>query len=211
MVSSADLSQDAAEIERAGRQLLGLIDAVLDATRLDPDRTSLHPELVDLDGFVEELYIATRPAVERNDNTFDVVKPAALGTVVVDPARLRGALRPLLDNAAKFTRHGRVTLRCERDPQRSDVRFQVIDTGPGIPAADLARIRRFEPFSPIDASPARPVDGIGLGLVVAARSCALLGGRLAIDSVSQVGTTATVEIPDEPAAAGDKGAPSDPW
>ena len=196
--SPADLAQDAAEIERAGRQLLGLIDAVLDTTRLDPGRASLHVELVDLDDFVDERSIAMRLSKERSGNTFDVVKPAALGTAVVDAARLRGALRPLLDNAAKFTRQGRVTLRCERDPRRGGVRFQVIDTGPGIPDEDLARIRRFEPFSQVDASPARTVDGIGLGLVIAARSCALLGGRLAVDSVPEVGTVATVEIADTP-------------
>lgn len=207
-VSPADLAHDAVEIERAGTQLLGLIDAVLDATREDADPNGLRPELVDVDGFIEELAVTMRPAMERNRNTLDVVKATPLGRAVVDPARLLAALRPLLDNAAKFTRQGQVTLRCERTANGS-LRFDVMDTGPGIPAADLARIRRFEPFSQVDASPARATGGIGLGLVVAARSCTLLGGQLAVDSHPEAGTTATVEIPGEPAAASEV-TPSNP-
>jgi signal transduction histidine kinase len=101
----------------------------------------------------------------------------------------------VLHNAGKFAHDGRVTLSSSRDGNGPEwIRFEVDDTGAGMTREQLARITRFEPFTLGDSSMSRPSTGTGLGLVIAARYCKMLGADLEIDSTAGRGTRVTIRL-----------------
>jgi CheY-like chemotaxis protein/HPt (histidine-containing phosphotransfer) domain-containing protein len=113
-----------------------------------------------------------------------------------DPARLQQILANLLDNAVKFTREGKVSLRVtldHEDDSTAVIRFTVTDTGIGIPASKLGSI--FDVFSMADTSTTRSHAGSGLGLAVARRLCELFGGRIGVESREARGSTFWCTIP----------------
>jgi signal transduction histidine kinase len=108
-----------------------------------------------------------------------------------DIDKARQILVNLLGNAVKFTDKGRVTLRLTRGPRA--VRMEVRDTGIGIPEEELPRL--FRPFAQVDTGLTRRHGGTGLGLYIARRLAALLGGHIEVESVAAVGSTFTLVLP----------------
>jgi signal transduction histidine kinase len=123
----------------------------------------------------------------------DWCTPPELPTIETDEPKLRSVLDNLVNNAIKFTVRGSITVSLEVPPVANGVELTVRDTGPGIPAADLARI--FEPFHQGEPAPNGAHHGVGLGLAIVDRYVALLGGTVEVRSHVGVGTTFVVSLP----------------
>jgi signal transduction histidine kinase len=155
-----------ATAEILGRQVSHLtrqVDDLLDIGRISRGKIDLRKTRVALTPIVRHAVESIRPVADSLGLELTVTVPRDPVYVLGDPVRLTQVLTNLLNNATKFTDHGgRITLTLERTSEQAIIR--VADTGIGIPAGDLPRI--FEMFAQVDKSPARPRDGLGLGLSV---------------------------------------------
>jgi signal transduction histidine kinase len=165
----------------AGRHLLELITELLDIARIESDRLELSPQAVALGPAIEEALGLLAPDARQHGITLQAEPIATNLGVSADPQRLRQVLLNLLSNAIKFNReHGVVKIRTEQADGR--VRILVSDQGPGLSAAQQARL--FTPFERLGAERST-VSGTGLGLALSKRLIEAMGGRIGVDS--QVG------------------------
>jgi CheY-like chemotaxis protein len=178
-------------IQEAGDHLLDLINDVLDLSKVEAGRLDLRPEIVSLDVLLEPVSAAGRTAAQAKGVLFTTEAPEA-PSLFVDPTRVRQVLFNLVSNAVKFTPGGgHVTLRALVD--RRDLRFEVADTGIGIPKAAIGRVFGvFERFHEdrTDAS------GTGLGLALSKRLVEQMGGTITFESEEGAGSTFRVELCD---------------
>jgi len=184
---------------RCGETLLATVNEILDLSRIEAGRLVLEHIPFDLVQPVTEVLDLLGPAAaEKGLRLSASIAPTLPARVVGDPQRLRQVLLNLADNAVKFTSSGRVGIRVEPDEDAAWLRFAVADTGIGI-APEVQR-RLFRSFSQGAADTARRFGGSGLGLMICKRLVALMGGRIALESMPGKGTVFTFEIPLEPVA-----------
>jgi signal transduction histidine kinase/CheY-like chemotaxis protein len=183
---------DLVRIRDAGRHLLGLINDILDLSKIEAGKMDLYLEEVDLAGLVEEVRSIVEPLAAANANLLEIVGPPALGTLYTDRTKLKQSLLNLLSNAGKFTHEGRVEL--EVRPAGSEISFIVSDTGIGMTEEQQGRL--FQAFSQADASTSRQYGGTGLGLAITKHFCEMLGGRITVESTLGQGSTFTIALPD---------------
>jgi signal transduction histidine kinase/CheY-like chemotaxis protein len=183
---------DLAKIRDAGRHLLGLINDILDLSKIEAGKMELYLEEVDLAGLVEEVRSIVEPLAAANTNHLEIVCPPALDTFHTDRTKLKQSLLNLLSNAGKFTHEGRIRL--EVRPGVGEISFIVSDTGIGMTEEQQARL--FQAFSQADASTTRQYGGTGLGLAITKHFCEMLGGRIAVESAPARGSTFTISLPD---------------
>ena len=186
-----NIQADASKIHGAGRHLLGLIDDILDVSKIEAGHMKLEVAELEMGPFLADLIATLEPMVERNSNQFHADLALAPLTIWTDALRLRQVLSNLLSNAGKFTEHGEITLRVETADE--DVCFSVHDTGIGMTEEELNRV--FQEFVQADTGTTRKYGGTGLGLALVRRLTGLLGGRVDAKSESGVGTTFTVRLP----------------
>jgi signal transduction histidine kinase/CheY-like chemotaxis protein len=194
-VGEEDLVPDLQTIQGAGTHLLGLINDVLDLSKIEAGRMELLPEPVSIAALVEETALTARPLMDRNRNRFRVVYEGRPEVIVADPLKLRQILLNLLSNAAKFTEEGEVELAVAgagTDGTRS-VEFRVSDTGIGMTEEQRGRI--FQPFVQAESSTSAKYGGTGLGLTLSRRFCRLMGGEITVTSQPGAGSTFTVTLP----------------
>jgi PAS domain S-box-containing protein len=193
------LVPDLERIRAAGRELLGLIDSVLDLTAIESGALRLRPERLAIAPLVEEVVAAVRPLVDKHGNTLTVAYGMGLGEIWADPTRVRQALLSLLSNASKFTERGTLSLHVARERADGEewLSMRISDTGIGMTPEQLSWASA--PFWQADASTTRRHSGAGLGLALTQRLCALMGGTLLAESEPGVGTVFTVRLPTEPA------------
>ena len=187
-------------VRRNGAELLGLIDGILDLSRLEADRLEIERRVCGLRELIEPVALAARDAAHRQGLSFACEVGAGCPEAIeTDPVRLRQILSNLLANAVKFTASGAVGLRVSRATAgASKLLFEVTDSGLGISAQDLERI--FTAFGQVDASHTRRFGGAGLGLAISRRLAGLLGGTLGVASEPGHGSTFRLEI-EAPAVA----------
>ncbi len=181
------------QVQRSGLNLLGLIEGVLSLARIEAGQ--LHLQKVDFDLIeVAESALAsvTLAAQAKQLRLACVVDPALEVGRHGDAAKLTQLLLNLLGNAVKFTPEGEVTLRIEQGPAAQDLRFLVIDSGVGIPAADLPHI--FEPFRQAEEGADRRFGGSGLGLTIARQLVATMGGSISVCSDHGIGSRFEVAL-----------------
>ncbi|NJN72565.1 MAG: response regulator [Limnothrix sp. RL_2_0] len=185
-------------IEQSGNHLLTLINDILDLSKIEARKMELFPTDVFLPGFINSVSgIINMRALEK-DILFKVETADDLPTGIwVDEKRLRQILLNLLGNAVKFTDHGQVTLRVLVPQQTTDsaqIRFEITDTGVGMPADQLTGI--FQPFEQIGDIQKR-ASGTGLGLTISKQLIEMMGGDLIVTSQVNQGSTftCTVELP----------------
>jgi signal transduction histidine kinase len=183
---------DLVRINAAGRHLLGLINDILDLSKIEAGRMDLFVEDFEVGQLVRDVEAIVQPLVEKNGNTLVVECPDDLGGMHADQTKVRQALFNLLSNAAKFTDHGTISLTVQQD---SDdwLNFAVSDTGIGMTEEQLGRL--FEAFSQAEASTRSRYGGTGLGLAISRHFCRLMGGDLTVESVYGQGSTFTVRLP----------------
>ena len=187
-----ELLPDLAKIRDAGRHLLGLINDILDLSKIEAGKMDLYLEEVDLAGVIEEVRSIVEPLAAVNGNRLDIVCPTSLGTLYTDRTKLKQSLLNLLSNAGKFTHEGRIKL--EVRPADAEISFIVSDTGIGMTEEQQGRL--FQAFSQADASTTRQYGGTGLGLAITKSFCEMLGGNIAVASTPGQGSTFTITLPD---------------
>jgi signal transduction histidine kinase/CheY-like chemotaxis protein len=187
-----DFLPDLTKIRDAGRHLLGLINDILDLSKIEAGKMELYLEAVDLARLVEEVRSIVEPLAAANGNRLEIVCPAALGAFYTDRTKLKQSLLNLLSNASKFTHDGRVGL--EVKPGDAEISFIVSDTGIGMTEEQQGRL--FQAFSQADASTTRQYGGTGLGLAITKHFCEMLGGSITVESTPGRGSTFTVTLPD---------------
>jgi signal transduction histidine kinase/CheY-like chemotaxis protein len=181
-------------VHRAGTHLLGLINQVLDLSKIEAGKLELSPESVNLPTLVEEVADTSRPLAEQNKNRLTVEVAENLGPLIVDPMRLRQILLNLLSNACKFTKQGEVTLRVRGVADgRNWTEFAVSDTGIGMTPEQQSRL--FEEFTQADSSTARRYGGTGLGLAITRKLARMMGGDVTVTSEPGKGSVFTVRLP----------------
>jgi len=176
----------------AGQSLLGLLNDILDISKVEAGKLSLENIPFSLRNLVEEC--ATLHAQQARRKNIDVVADIDCDlpeTFLGDPTRTRQILNNLLSNAIKFTEQGRVTLRITR--YSGNVRIDVIDTGIGMSKEGLHRI--FSPFSQADSDTTRLYGGTGLGLTLCRQLVERMHGQILVDSEEHEGTHFTVTLP----------------
>ena len=191
----------ASNIITSARRLLELINDLLDVAKIEAGRMELRPERLSVADTVEGLVNLMKPLAERRDIRLVSRVEPGLPVVETDAGRLQQVLFNFLSNAVKFTPvGGRVTLSAVSLPaeagdaeRRARVRWSVTDTGPGIAAADQARV--FEKFTQLDPSVTREHGGTGLGLTICRELAGLLQGRIELDSRAGKGATFSLVIP----------------
>jgi signal transduction histidine kinase len=181
-------------VHRAGTHLLGLINQVLDLSKIEAGKLELNPETVQLAPLIEEVVGTARQLAEQNKNCLAVEAQENLGTLTVDPMRLRQILLNLLSNACKFTKEGAVTLRTRKVANGGNwLEFAVADTGIGMTPEQQAKL--FEEFTQADASTAQRFGGTGLGLAITRKLARLMGGDVTVASEAGKGSEFTVRLP----------------
>ena len=186
---------DLKKILSAARHLLGLINDVLDLSKIEAGRMDMFIEEQAVEGLVEQVRSTTAPLVAKRANEFQVVYENDAGVIRTDATKLRQILLNLISNAAKFTEQGTVTLRISRDGGGDDgrIRFAVVDTGIGMTEEQCGRV--FEAFSQADTSTSSKYGGTGLGLTISRQFARLMGGEIHLESTAGVGTTFTLDLP----------------
>jgi signal transduction histidine kinase/ActR/RegA family two-component response regulator len=185
------VQHDIERILHSGHHLLGLINDVLDLSKVDAGRMHLNVEEVDLTALLEEVVLSSQPLADRRGNELKLEVPPDLGRIPTDAARVRQCLYNLLSNAAKFTQDGLITVRARRVGQM--IEFDVDDTGVGIPPEVCSRL--FEPFSQADSSSTRHFGGTGLGLALTRAFAEMLGGSVSFVSEVYRGSCFTLRLP----------------
>jgi CheY-like chemotaxis protein len=171
-----------------------MIHGVLDLSEIETERAELRLATTDLRALAAACLDLIRPMAEAKGLALTLAIAADLpSNVMTDPTRLRQMLLNLLGNAAKFTGTGTVALRVQTAAGGGGLRFEIADTGPGIPAEQSHRL--FEEFQRIDTDQVRTVEGAGLGLSLAARIAALMGGRIGHTENPGGGSIFWVELP----------------
>jgi PAS domain S-box-containing protein len=181
-------------IKTAGRHLLGLIDDILDLSKIEAGLMIVNVEACHVPTLLVELTAATGSLVSRNANRLVVDADPAIEHLRTDPKLLHQTLHNLLSNAAKFTQDGTISIGVHPDPEDPRyVRFTVSDTGIGMTPAQMTRI--FQEFTQADGSTTRKYGGTGLGLTLCQKYMSLLGGEILVASRPGEGSTFTVRLP----------------
>jgi signal transduction histidine kinase len=181
-------------VHRAGTHLLGLINQVLDLSKIEAGKLELHPQTVELAPLINEVVDTARQLAEQNKNRLMAEVQNDLGALTADPMRLRQILLNLLSNACKFTKEGEVALRGRR-LRNGDrwIELSVSDTGIGMTPEQQAKL--FEEFSQADASTAQRFGGTGLGLAITRKLARMMGGDVTVTSEAGKGSVFTVRLP----------------
>lgn len=192
-----DFIPDLQKIRAAGKDLLELINSVLDLSKVEAGKMELFLETFDVAQLVQEVESTIKPLVDKNANTLVVNCVPDFGSMHADSAKIRQGLFNLLSNAARFTEGGTITLDVARETVDSVdwVIFDVSDTGIGMTPEQVGNL--FQAFSQAESSTTHKFGGTGLGLVITRRFCRMMGGDVTVDSEYGVGTTFTIRLPAE--------------
>lgn len=189
-----DEPQAQGDLERvwlAATHLHSIIGAVLDLAKIDADKLALEWSSADLSALISQVEATAAPLTARNRNRLEIRRESLPTTLWTDSGRLRQVLINLLGNAAKFTEDGQIVLTVSGGMGR--VRFEVADTGIGIPADKHEQV--FHPFEQADGSTTRMYGGTGLGLAISRALVEQLGGKLELDSALGRGTRLWFTLP----------------
>jgi signal transduction histidine kinase len=181
-------------VNAAGTHLLGLINEVLDLSKIEAGKLELNPEPVDLARLIDEVIGTAGQLAEKNQNRLVVEAQENLGALTADSMRVKQILLNLLSNACKFTKEGKVALRVRKVADGRDwVELAVADTGIGLTAEQQAKL--FQEFTQADSLTARRYGGTGLGLALSRKLARMMGGDVTVTSEAGKGSVFTVRLP----------------
>jgi signal transduction histidine kinase len=181
-------------VNRAGTHLLGLINQVLDLSKIEAGKLELNPQTVQLAPLINDVIGTAGQLAEQNKNRLVVEAQENLGALTVDPMRLRQILLNLLSNACKFTKAGEVKLAARKVGNGSHfVELTVSDTGIGMTAGQQAKL--FEEFTQADVTTAQNFGGTGVGLAITRKLARMMGGDVTVASEPGKGSVFTVRLP----------------
>jgi signal transduction histidine kinase/DNA-binding response OmpR family regulator len=190
-----ELIADLEKIRSSGRHLLGLINEILDLSKIEAGKMDLYLETFDVERVLHDVLSTVRPLADGRENRLEVRVGSGLGTMHADLTRLRQILLNVLANACKFTQSGTITLEAGREDHGREgwIVIAVRDTGVGMTPEQLDRL--FQPFTQADSSTTRKYGGTGLGLTISRQFCEMMGGSIQVESVAGEGSLFTIRIP----------------
>lgn len=189
------LLADLQKINSNARHLLGLINDVLDLSKIEAQKMDVHAIEFTVSTMLTELEAATGSLIAKNNNTLTLTADDPDTQLVTDDLKVKQMLLNLIGNAAKFTSDGQIAVHAAQIEEEGvpHTRFTVSDTGIGMSKEQLANL--FQRFSQADETTTRKYGGTGLGLALTRALSKMLGGRIEVDSTEGKGTTFTVTIP----------------
>jgi|HubBroStandDraft_4_1064222.scaffolds.fasta_scaffold04277_3 signal transduction histidine kinase/DNA-binding response OmpR family regulator len=183
---------DLKKIRTAGKQLLALINDILDLSKIEAGKVELYYEQFDLRDMINDVANISEPLAAKNSNKLIINIPD--GGMYSDLTRVRQILFNLLSNACKFTESGTVELTVTSDAAMEGfTTFQVKDSGIGMTPEQISKV--FEAFAQADSSTTRRYGGTGLGLAITKKFCEMMGGTISVESEPGKGTRFTVRLP----------------
>ena len=218
-IGAVSMIPDLQKVQAAAKHQLGLINDILDLSKIEAGKMTLLNEEFDVAKLVREVEATVQPLIAKKANKFVIECPADLGTMKADQTKVRQVLFNLISNAAKFTERGTITLTVgtrstaslESFPERMSVEekksgtqwnaslphfiFSVRDTGIGMTPEQLGKL--FQAFTQADASTSKKYGGTGLGLALSRKFAQMMGGELTVTSEFGKGSTFTVTLPVE--------------
>lgn len=187
-----DLDEILGRIHGSSHHLLQLVNDILDLSRIEAGRVTLHPTDINLLALVADIEALAEPLIIPNRNTFAIELGEHLPALIShDETKLKQVLINLISNAAKFTNDGQITLHIA-SPGEDRITFAISDTGPGIPADKQKSI--FRAFLQLEGSSSNPMGSSGLGLAITHELCRLMGGSVTVESEVDRGSTFTVNL-----------------
>ncbi|MCE5180676.1 MAG: response regulator [Betaproteobacteria bacterium] len=194
-IGEESLTADLQKIHSAGKHLLGLINDILDLSKIEAGKMGLYLEEFDVSSMVEDVCTTIRPLIAKNANKLEINQQGHLGEMRSDLTKVRQMLFNLLSNASKFTEDGTITLSLERISEAAGDRliFTVADNGIGMTEEQMGRL--FQAFTQADASTTRKYGGTGLGLTITRRFCEMMGGSIDVRSDHGKGSIFTINLP----------------
>jgi hypothetical protein len=190
-----ELIPDIQKVYAAGKHLLGLINDVLDLSKIEAGKMDLHNETFDLVTLIREVVTTLEPLIKTKENTLKLEAADNLGNMYADLTKVRQMLFNLLSNAAKFTEAGVITLKVTRESEKDIdwITLRVSDQGIGMTPEQLRKL--FQPFTQADSSTSRRYGGTGLGLTITHRFAEMMGGSVTVDSQFGYGSTFMIRLP----------------
>ncbi|MBP1628971.1 MAG: hypothetical protein H6Q00_3446 [Holophagaceae bacterium] len=186
-----DVREDLNIILENGRNLLGMIDSILDLSKIEAGQFELDLEPMDPVRVLEDVKCLAPGLILDRPIAFIFSPPTEAVNMLGDPFRLKQVLTNILGNAIKFTERGRVSLRAW--VEGNEFWIAVSDTGIGMDSVEMGRL--FKPFQQVDGSITRRFGGTGLGLALSKRLLAMMGGDIQVESIKGEGSTFTLRIP----------------
>ncbi len=196
-INRPQFQQDLGTIIQSGRQLLTLIDDILDLSKVETGKMSLHCETFNPTVVIKQACEVLAPLLTNNHNELLISDLKELPALYNDAAKFRQVFTNLLSNANKFTQHGHIRVSAQEVPEQPGwITFSVEDTGIGISSDQMSYV--FDAFAQAEPSTSANYGGTGLGLAISRDFCKLMGGSITVKSEIGVGSTFTVLIPTDP-------------
>ncbi|MFK7802314.1 MAG: sensor histidine kinase [Anaerolineae bacterium] len=189
--SDGEISDDSEKIVVSARNLLGIINSILEISKIEANTMRVERSSFDIQELVHEVAVIVAPQIQASGNRFETDIQSTKLNIFTDRQKLLQILINLLGNANKFTENGEIQLSIKN--QGNTMNFLVSDTGIGIPASAQAEI--FQPFQQVDVEYNRNYDGAGLGLAICNQFAQLLEGELEVVSQENYGSVFTLKIP----------------
>jgi len=190
-LGQADGVADLQKIQAAGKHLLGLINNVLDISKIEAGKMELYLETVDLAAIINAVIATVKPMIENKNNRFKILIDDNLDEMHTDLTKLRQMLLNLISNAAKFTENGTIRLEVKHDGEWMN--FCVADNGIGMTYEQQHKL--FNPFTQADSSTTRRYGGTGLGLAITKQFAQMMGGTIWVESEFGHGSTFLLSLP----------------
>ena len=193
---ASDLVADIGKVERNARHLLGLINDVLDLSKVESGKMEVYAEDFGVEDMLRDVASSVATLISKKSNILQMQLAPGLGRMHSDLTKARQVLFNFLSNAAKFTENGTITLAASRITDVLDgdrLSFSVSDSGIGMTAEQVSRL--FQRFEQADASTTRNFGGTGLGLSLTRSFVDMLAGAITVSSVPGQGSTFTVTVP----------------
>ncbi len=199
-VDRQQFQTDLDKIILSGRQLLSLINDILDLSKIETGKMSLHCETFLPGEILKQVCDSLSPLLKDRENRLELLGIEGLPTLYNDATKFRQIFVNLLSNACKFTQQGTITVTAGEIPQRADwLEFKVRDTGIGMDREAQSRV--FDAFEQADSATSANYGGTGLGLAICQDFCELMGGEISVTSQPGEGSTFTVALPSAPVSA----------
>lgn len=194
-MSADEIASDLHKIRNAGKHLLALINDVLDLSKIESGKMTMHHESFLIEELVQDIVSTMEPIAAKNGNKIQVRCPSEIGAMYSDSMKVRQSLMNLLSNACKFSQDGTIDLSLSTRSHEGEeyVLFAVTDHGIGMSPEQIAKL--FQAFVQADDSTTRKYGGTGLGLTISRRLCEMLGGDIRVCSDLGYGSTFTMELP----------------
>jgi len=189
-----DFIPDLDKINNSGKHLLGLINDILDLSKVESGKMELYIEEFDLKKVIDEIESTIKPLVEKNKNELKIDYNSNSETMTADVTKIRQILLNLLSNSSKFTKEGTITIGVtDSKAQDQSIDFTIADTGIGMTPEQVDKV--FKPFTQADEKTTRKFGGTGLGLTITKMFAEMMGGEIDLLSEEGKGTTFIVTIP----------------